>query len=445
MGNPTGCFILLAAALFVSAARAGESDASQAAPDSPTARALIELFATGYGRGPNSLKESRRLYESARDAAKGSDKVEYAFGLVLLKQLRNKDALSQFQTVTRQTPDFLPAWQAMIWMHFVSKEYPQGYERIKEFAKRLTDAKSRVDLADRQASAEWIGQVVAALQKSADTVKQREASLREDEALKEILGADLQTAFEAGKNSVHLLHATLEDDVQQSREQAVAKQEKDRADKQTQVAKDLESSAERREALKKSAEEQKKYLTEQLAGFDKQLTRLEKDYDFLQKRNLALTATQLELNTEMELLTQQTTGNARPAPAVAQAMEQRKAAIGIQLLKAQVELDQTMVAAMGVSQKAQILIDQRNTTVRQFERATGQLVEQDAALNKWQDRLKKDGEKLKKPSTGKTASVASKVQQARSFRTYVDLDLNLERDRLLETCGVIPSEKNPDK
>jgi hypothetical protein len=52
---------------------------------------------------------------------------------------------------------------------------------------------------------------------------------------------------------------------------------------------------------------------------------------------------------------------------------------------------------------------------------------------------------LKTAPKGKGPQVAGKVQQARSFKTYVDLDLNLERDRLLDSYGVAIVAKATDQ
>jgi hypothetical protein len=424
----------------VTISSAAEPAANQQ-PGGIVGRQLVEMFQTGFGRGANPLKEARRHYDAARSEAKGDPRVDYAFGLVLLKQLRSKEALAQFESVTKSAPDYWPGWEALIWCHFAAKDHAQGYSQLKEFARRLAD--SRSDLVERQASAEWVGQVIAAVQKSADTIKQREALLREDEALKEIFGPELQPSYTGGKAHVNSLHSMLEEDVQQTRETMQARQEKERAEKEVEVAKDLEASAEKRESLKKSAEELKKSLDEQVANFDKQLSRLEKDYDFLQKRLVSIAASQLQLNNELTLLDQP--ANKSKGSLAPQAIENRKAALGMQQLKYQVEADQSLAATMLVSQKAQAVVLQKVAAIRQYEKATGQLVQTDASLDKWQGRLKKEGEKLKSPPKGKPAPVANKINQARSFRTYVDLDLVLERDRVLDSFSVAIPEPNSSK
>lgn len=436
--------------IMLVATSAGGLPAAAAEPAIPEVNSiagehLVEMFKVGFDPGPDHLKQARRKYDAARESAKGDPRIDYAFGLVLVKQMRNQEAVLQFQAVTRQSrTECWPAWQALIWVHLISKDYVAGHERLKDYARLIADPQLTVDQDERQQAAEWIGQVVAALKKSVDTVKQREALVRLDESTQEILGPNLQSSFERGKQGVQTLNSVMEVDVQQTREAAQAKSQKERAEKEAQVAKDLEASVEKREALKKSAEDGKKHFDEQLAAFDKQLTRLERDYDFLQKRVLSITTSQLQLNAEFALLEQQTNNpDSRNSPSVARtrAYQQRKPVLEAQQVRYQVELEQTMVAAVAVAQKAQAVAGQRMAMVKQYERVTGQLLQQDSKLDQWQDRLKKDGDKLKTPAKTKPAVVASKIEQARSFRTYVDLDLALERDRLLDSFGVAMPEK----
>ncbi|MBS0205566.1 MAG: hypothetical protein JSS49_21900 [Planctomycetes bacterium] len=423
--------------------------------DSVVGRRLVEMFTAGYEPGSEHLKQARRSYVAALDESKGDPRVEYALGLVLVKQLKNQEAVSHFQKAAHQSgSDYWPAWQALIWSHFVARDYARGYDRVKAYARRMVDPQSPTDMSERRQSAEWIGQVIAALQKSVDTVKQREALLNVDEELKDILGPDLVSSMDRGKINVNSLHSAMEEDVQQTREQALDKQKKEAAEKEAQLAKDLEASAEKREALKKTAEDQKKYLDERLAECDKTLKRLERDYEFLQKRTLSITLSQAQLNTEMATLDQQVanlssnSNNSRSPSSngnlLANAYRQRMAVLEVQILRYQVELDQTLGSAMVVSKQAQFVVGQRVAAIRQYERATGQLVQEDSKLDHWQDRLKKDGEKLKTPPKGKSQAVANKIKQARSFRTYVDLDLLLERDRLLDSFGVAMPEA-PEK
>ena len=397
-------------------------------------RQLNELFEKGYLRGPSNLKDAQRLYEAARSEAPSDARIEYAYGLVMLKQVRNKEALAQFQTATSQPgKPYWPAWQALIWSHFTAKDYPAGYGRLLEFARRL--AKS--DDAEVRDSVKWIGRAVVAIEKASESVKHRQTLDQHEESLREILGEKWLADFEAGQEEVRSMHALLEVDLQQTREQTLEKKEQERLGKQTQVTKDLEVSQEKRDSLKKTAEEAKKVFDEQLKNYEKQLSALERDYGTLEKRGQALADAQLQMRRDIATLELR----------IMMSKPEQKANLQNQInqlqgqqTQAQVEYDRTLFAAQGVNQKAQVVVGQRGTLVQQFEKATGQLVNQDASLDKWQDRLKKNEQKLKAPANDKAPAVTGKANQVRSFRTYVDLDLIAERDKVLESFGAKASE-----
>lgn len=395
---------------------------------------LNELFDKGYMRGPSSLKDAQRLYDAARSEAPGDARIDFAYGLVMLKQVRNKEALAQFQAAVNQPGTaYWPAWRALIWSHFTAKDYPSGYSRQLEFARRL--AKSGDDGV--RDSVEWIGRSVGALEKASESVKHRQTLDQHEEGLREALGEKWLADYEAGKAEVHSMHALLEEDLQQTREKTLEKKEQERLGKQTQVTKDLEATQEKRDSLKKSAEDAKKVFDEQLKNYDKQLSTLERDYGILEKRGQALADAQLQAKRDIASLELR----------IRMSKPEQRANLQIQInqlegqkVQAQVEYDRTLFAAQGVNQKAQVVIGQRGGLVQQYEKATGQLVNQDASLNKWQDRLKKNEQKLTAPANDKVPAVSGKANQVRSFRTYVDLDLIAERDKVLETFGIKASE-----
>lgn len=438
--------------IFIIAMGVGMTACAQAAEpssvDEAVGRLLVQMFNTGYVRGPNSLPQAQRSYQAARELSKSDPRVDYGFGLVLLKQLRNKEALAHFQAITKRPgPEYWPAWQAVIWMHFVAADYTAGYERLKEFAERV----SRLDASntgedddgeEQEQLAEWLGQVLEALQISAETPKQRETIQQTEQELTELLGPDLETSLARGRASIQLLHSLAQSDIQETQATAKAKQQAEITAVKEQIASDREQSAETRENLKKSAEGLKRDFEKLQANFDKQLSRLERDYDFQQKRALSISASQIQTATEIQLLEQQPIPSGRlpsrniSTAAANEAVQLRKSALETQLIKYQFEFEQAAAMAVAISQKAAALLNQRSAAVLQYEKASGQLIQRDAALDKWQDRLKKDEDSLKTAIKNKPKAVLNKVQRSRTFRTYIDLDLAAERLRVLEAYSV---------
>ena len=428
---------------------ADDTPSQQTAREAALGRRLIDFFDEGYKRGPKVLPEAHRRYEALRGESPNDPRIDYAFGLVHLRQLKNKEAQTQFLLATKRTGEpYWPAWQALIWTHGTAKETTVAYERLTEMAKRLVQIDNAPEDAAVAEQFDWIGQSMAAFEKMTDTPKAREAWLRQDEALRELLGEKLLAAYNSGQDEVHTRHALLEDDIRSTRDKTLEKREQERVDQQTKTEKDLESAQEKRDELKKTAEEWKKSLDDQLLNLDKQLSRLERDHSLLEKRGQSIVESQIQLGrqmTQLQLQQQQASSNNSknklgPQVNFDVAMEQ----LQLQKRRYQVEYDQTLVAAQQVTQKAQGFIQQRNGVIQQYQKATGQLVKQDATLDKWQGRLKKDTEKLKGPVDDKVPAVTNKIKQVRTFRTYIELDVMEQRDRLLDSFGVAMPEK-PDK
>ena len=220
---------------------ADDTPSQQTAREAALGRRLIDFFDEGYKRGPKVLPEAQRRYETLRGESQNDPRIDYAFGLVHLRQLKNKEAQTQFLLATKRTGEpYWPAWQALIWTHGTAKETTVAYERLTEMAKRLVQIDNAPEDAAVAEQFDWIGQSMAAFEKMTDTPKAREAWLRQDEALRELLGEKLLAAYNSGQDEVHTRHALLEDDIRSTRDKTLEKREQERVDQQTKTEKDLE-------------------------------------------------------------------------------------------------------------------------------------------------------------------------------------------------------------
>ena len=438
--------------LMIGAADISAADATphkDSAREAALGRRLVEFFDEGFKRSPKVLPDAQRRYETLRADSQNDPRIDYALGLVQLRQFKQKEAQTQFQLATKRIGEpYWPAWQALIWTHGTAKETTAAYDRLTEMAKRLVKLDNSQEDTVVAEQIDWIGQSMAAFEKMADSPKSREAWMKEDEALRELFVGKLLVAYDNGQDEVHTRHALLEDDIRSTRDKTLEKREQERIEKQTKTDKDLESTREKRDGLKKTAEEWKKSLDEQLLNFDKQLSRLERDHTFLEKRGQSIVESQIQLGREMTLLQQRASASGGHQPnnrfGTQTNYEAQMEQLQLQNARYQAEYDQTLVAAQQVTQKAQGLIQQRNGVIQQYQKATGQLVKQDASLDKWQGRLKKDTEKLKAPVDDKVPAVTNKIKQVSSFRTYIELDVMEQRDRLLDSFGVAMPDK-PDR
>ena len=438
MLKTTGFMIVLWGGLLIAAAVAAEPTAAP----SPVAKELQGLFDAASGRGANVLSEVQKRYAASRKAVGDDARLDFAYGLILLKQIKHKEAVAQFQFATqRKGEPHWPAWQALVWGHFAAKDYTAGSDRMTEMARRLAAIANEDDSPEVRRSIEWLGQMVGALGKVADAGKQRDAVVKVDAALQELFSGDELALYEAGKREVGAVASDVTRDAEELQKKLDAKDEEERKKKLEGVNSNLEASKEKRDSLKRSAEDWKAWLAERLDASDKQLSRLEKDYAFLEKRAQSLVQSQLQVQAEISLLTASSAvGQPGTAPGTItpqmQLQQQQIQTLQAQQVAYQLEYDRTSMSGLAVSQQASRVVQERMASVKQYEKATGNLVKQESALGKWEERMKKDGEKLKKAAKDKSAGSTKKSAAPKTLRSYVDLNWIIERDRLLEAVGV---------
>ena len=94
-----------------------------------------------------------------------------------------------------------------------------------------------------------------------------------------------------------------------------------------------------------------------------------------------------------------------------------------------------------VAQQGNEAAQQRADAIHQYETATGQLVKKTADLNKWTNRLTDQKQKLtvqKPPAKANKKGPADKKQF--SLKTYLPLDFEIEKERILATLPRPPQD-----
>ena len=396
---------------------------------------VAEMLQVGYARGPKANADVQRLYQSLNKDASNDPRVDYAHGLVLWRLLKNKEAQAEFAVATKRkgTP-YWPAWQGLIWTHFVAKDYDAGYARLLEFTRLVMKSDELVG-QEREDQVYWIGRVMAALYLTIESNQGRETWLQTEKKLIDLLGPDSTDDYNSGKTAVNAQHSDIEDDIRQTREKTQKQQAEQLEKKQSRVQKNLEDVKEKRENLKKTAEEIKEALAEQTAAYQKQMTRLEKDFGFVERRSAALISSMAALDQEIAILQQRKKNSNNNT---ANQIDQAIANIQSQRFAYNAELAKSMAAADQISASAQRLTQERAEFLEQYQNVTGEIVQQDAGAEKWKERNLKQAAQLKKAQANpKPVVPAGKIQLAKTFRTYVDLDLYAERTKVLESFGVV--------
>src|SRR5262245_21063736 len=302
-------WIVMGACLATAAARADDPKAAATrkplspATESALAGHLKNAFEEGFVIGPRHLQEAVKNLNLARRAAPGDPRVEYAHGLVLLKQSQMKPAVAQFEAALKQDGRYWPAWQAAIWACLVDKQYDAGLDKLDDYAKVVQAAENPDEVSEAQRdAARWIGQLIEALTRCADSRKLHDLLAAHQVHLLETFGDELSEAVEAGREAIRDREFALEQAAGVARQIADKEKERRKQEKSSKIDKDLEGLGKATEDAKKSAEEWKEWLDDTLAKADKQLGLHERDYKFLEQRAESLMQSIILVGREITVL-----------------------------------------------------------------------------------------------------------------------------------------------
>jgi hypothetical protein len=438
----------VAACLFTATGLAAEPEPTaagrkplSAADETALAGHLKEAFEEGYVVGPRRLQEAQKHLALARRLAPGDPRVDFASGLVLLKQSQVKQAGAQFEAAARRSgaPSW-PAWQAAIWGQLVEKQYEPGLKKLVEFAEMVQNSEAADEVSEAQRdAARWAGQMIEALSRCADSKKARDLVSIYQMKLLKTFSDELAESLVAGRESIRQRALALDEAAGTAQNLADEKKERRKQAKTARLDKDLAGLGKEKQTAAKTAEEWKTWIDDALAKSDKQLGLLERDYRFLDQRAQSLTQSILLVGREITALeltasrqTSRTSGQFVMQNVQMQLMQRQNQMLGYQM-----EYNDTVGRQQQIAEQANLAMQDRADAIKRYEAATGQLVGKNADLDKWTARLQDEKQKLtvQKPAApgAKTGSKKGNADQKPQFtlKSYVPLDFDLERDRLL--------------
>ena len=181
--------------------------------------------------------------------------------------------------------------------------------------------------------------------------------------------------------------------------------------------------------------------------FRSELEKLEKEYRELEARSETLRQTFAQVGRELTTLDLQmnligsvgTTGSAA-AQTQMRIMQRQQ-----QMVNTQTEYNVTIGRMSDVAQLGRNVNQRRAAIVAKYEKATGQLVKKNAEIDKWSARAAEKKKKLESGTVGKTKSAKPAPRKVASLKSYVPLELEDEKDRVLATFGILPEPIAVDK
>jgi hypothetical protein len=410
---------------------------------------LQQLLKVADDRGPQAVGNAAKRYQSARNLHDDGS-ADYAYGLVLLRLNKPKEALTTLARGADVTPaPYLPALRAYVALALQQKQWPGAMERMEKLGRAFAAHPEWWPTPDAlSADAQWLGRATALGEVVVTSAADVERFTKLDQSVRSVLPAELRTAYSSGYDAVLTQAEQLADSAAKEESTARVTQEHENEVARDKVKTQQTQAEAERENLKLTSEEWKKFLDDKLAEFSKQLGTLEKQVNQLDQRRQSLERSILLAQQEQQLLiargqsissvqsqTSRNTGTNFSANANAQAIQ----AINQQLDRLQIRINQyqqehTQVQnqiALGLQQSMQTL-NQRQALITNYEQATGKLVQQDESLRKMKDRLSQKEKDLAESPKGKAASVQSLEQKRKSPATYLPMDWEAERQRWLQ-------------
>jgi hypothetical protein len=431
--------------------------------DEPTPAALQaqrRLLDVADQRGPQAVNEARRRFESARALAEDDRPLHYAYGVVLARLLKTKEALAEFQAAaTSERGPYPPALRAAIFLELSGRDAKSAAASARKFGEALVNAPDAwATDAAWSADARWLGEAVSTAQLVLSTAADVKTWSDVDQELRAAFPADLRTAYAAGFDDVLERHSLLADKIESVQQEAVLAEGERNEAVRKEVLDARQKVAAQKENLKVAAGDWKKLYDEQMTEFSKQLGKLEKEWNGLDNRRQSLERSILLIQQEISLMLQQIdqinsqqssranrSGTGVPIgldlrATFNQQLGQRQAT----LIQYQFDWNRTATQQNQVQQQAVGLLNQRQAAVSDYQQQTGQLVKQDGQLDKWNKRLNEQAADLEDPPTGKTAQARSLQQKLKSAAAYLPWDWEAERQRLLKGTDA-PKDPSSDE
>src|SRR5579863_1240777 len=153
------------------------------------------------GMAADGAASSKRHFETATHNCPDDPRSAYAYGVALLVQKNPNEATTQFRAAARKAKlPFLPALQALPWVHLSKNDYKQGLPELIDLAGKIEEAKGSWPTEhDKTHAAEWLGRVVGFLTgpgKSPEHATQIDSTA---EKIEKTLSGERKAAFEQGR------------------------------------------------------------------------------------------------------------------------------------------------------------------------------------------------------------------------------------------------------
>jgi DNA repair exonuclease SbcCD ATPase subunit len=390
----------LALSLFIGAGCDARADEPASAADQ--VRSILEI---AWKPSPESYETAKQRYEEAKAAVPGDVRIPYALALVAMRNYQSKEAGKYLAEALSGGKPLLPIRRVQIYLEVLEKNKDAAVADLKQLVQVLAAADP--NRADAQETSRGLGQVIGYLkgpgsgQLSPDQV----AALGTEISGK--LNGVLGDTYASGASQAANQYAQFQKQLSQAHQDAKTRNETKLAESRKHNDIALTNATQSRSSVEEAYNKLKESYQQEAANKSSQLDQLARNFKDL---NVSITQMQNLLSGEQQKRT-----------------DQQNNAYITQL--------QDSIKIANENQKK---LDQQARDIRAWfkerDREDRSMSQELSKLQTLEDGLTRRSKDLEKTNVNDndsgTAALESKVA---SFKTYADIDLEQEKNRILKT------------
>jgi hypothetical protein len=276
-----------------------------------------------------------------------------------------------------------------------------------------------------------MGQLIESLVRCDESKKFRELVSEREARLLEVLGSELSESVASGRELIRDREIELGREADAASAEAAQAKKRRKQDEADKIARKTTGIKETKENNAKSTEEWKKFLDETLEKTEKQLTKLETEFQDLDR----------QAATHMEAYTR--SGQLYTRYIIAAPPGTNMLALRMEMEGYRAQYNATIAKMSAVLEQANQIVQQRSQVTADYQKATGDIVKENAKLDKWSSRLKDQKQKLVDDKPAVKGAKAAKAKAAKpapadkkqqfTLKTFLPLNLEHERDWILKS------------
>jgi uncharacterized protein YoxC len=388
---------------------------------------VSKVLTEGWQNFPGAYEKAKGEYETAVPLFPRDSRLHYAMGLVAMRQRDINAASGHFTTAIQANAGDLSAWKAKLWVLAFQGELEttmQGIDRLTSlYPADEADAELEKRLVD---AAGWMGRLHGFIAGPASGKIPAQTIQKQAAAIAKRLGGDRLEAFNAGNEQTLAKYRKARDEVND-----VVDQESSDAEKKRQL--DLkyveeqrtEASAEREELVAKAAEVKKEAETK-IAGLDKQIEPLQKQFMELVEKARPIKRDLRDLEDALDDLVAAAEDGHKSA-----AGQARRVAAAID--NEEKKLKPIVEEGEKVEKQAMALVQQRMIAVSQYQQFEAATKKKIGSLDHRLRLLDTTRRRLERPADADTETSRAAQQRLRMLASYQTFPLDEERQRLLDS------------